>query len=486
MILSFILLWTLSLILIFNQPHRDNVRWGAASAFLAGIGAFSVAWTETFEPNLNRFESIRPWLSQVITPIVDVGLFMYRSGMPYAFLMFAVCYSGFFGIQFRRMLSFILLVPVISLAFLAPIDISATTKHPSTIWIAWTAVYLLAGCLLLFVGYLKQSNPVLKRKMGFLTLIVVPVVVFHLFAAYILLLFGIYDIWRFNDITLSVFFIVFLLLMTKTGFLGIRLKFENERLDSAMKAMTSGTSIINHTIKSDIGKINLLMSLIKQSVQQNDSSQIQTMADDVLQTTDHLYSFAMHIQKQIQDMDISMQKTPVRSLIEQALELLTPQLKHKRIAVSTHYSFDGDLECDPVHIREVLGNIMMNAMEAMPHGGKLTVTTDMANKQVAVTIKDTGTGIPRQHASRIMEPFYTTKNRAGNFGLGLSYCYNMMRKHGGHLSIHSRENEGTTVTLQFPTKFRKAISSLAPKGETIRGQNQRAARRGRSGLESGR
>ncbi len=103
----------------------------------------------------------------------------------------------------------------------------------------------------------------------------------------------------------------------------------------------------------------------------------------------------------------------------------------------------------PSEIREVLGNIFNNALDAMPHGGALTVRTGMLDGFVAVSVTDTGNGMSPETCRRIFEPFFTTKLEKGT-GMGMSVSYAIVSKFGGEIRVASREGEGTTITVMLP------------------------------------
>jgi signal transduction histidine kinase len=109
-----------------------------------------------------------------------------------------------------------------------------------------------------------------------------------------------------------------------------------------------------------------------------------------------------------------------------------------------------------VLIREVLKNLFTNAMEATEERGRLYLSLYETQKHVIVEIMDNGVGISPEDLPHVMEPFYTTKKESGNFGLGLSFCYNVMQKHEGFIEVESVLNEGTTVTLFFPKQKNSA------------------------------
>jgi PAS domain S-box-containing protein len=133
---------------------------------------------------------------------------------------------------------------------------------------------------------------------------------------------------------------------------------------------------------------------------------------------------------------------------------------------------------DPSQIVDVLLNLAINARDAMPHGGKLTIETANAvldaaycahhreatpGEYVMLSVADTGTGMPPDVLARAMEPFFTTKPPGKGSGLGLSTIYGFARQSGGHLGIDSEPGKGTTVRLYLPRTEAERDSGAAPK-----------------------
>jgi len=101
-------------------------------------------------------------------------------------------------------------------------------------------------------------------------------------------------------------------------------------------------------------------------------------------------------------------------------------------------------------IGEVVTNLILNAVDAMPGGGVLTIGTHQEGaERVAITVSDTGVGMPETVRRRVFEPFFTTKGQRGS-GLGLSVSYSIVKRHGGDIRIESEPGRGTTFTLTFP------------------------------------
>ena len=102
-------------------------------------------------------------------------------------------------------------------------------------------------------------------------------------------------------------------------------------------------------------------------------------------------------------------------------------------------------------LRQVFLNMISNAIDAMPDGGKLNISTSSYAKKVKVIISDTGSGIKDEHLAQIFDSFFTTKkDSVKGVGLGLSVCYGFIKEHGGDISVDSKMGEGTTFSICFP------------------------------------
>lgn len=105
---------------------------------------------------------------------------------------------------------------------------------------------------------------------------------------------------------------------------------------------------------------------------------------------------------------------------------------------------------DRGQIEQVMINLMMNALDAMPSGGAMTITVRRVVAACAIDIADTGTGITPAHLASLFEPFFTTKRERGGTGLGLAIARSIVESHGGTLTIRSEEGKGTTATIVLP------------------------------------
>ncbi len=107
-----------------------------------------------------------------------------------------------------------------------------------------------------------------------------------------------------------------------------------------------------------------------------------------------------------------------------------------------------EVEIDPEQIQQVLINIITNAVQAMPDGGKLAIGAREKGKFLEVEIADTGAGIPEEVRDEVFEPLFTT--RAKGIGLGLAVCKSIIDRHGGEIEVKSKVGEGTTFNIKLP------------------------------------
>ena len=105
---------------------------------------------------------------------------------------------------------------------------------------------------------------------------------------------------------------------------------------------------------------------------------------------------------------------------------------------------------DKVQIQQVIVNVVMNAAQAMPDGGTISVLTESTGNTVVLAISDQGMGIAEENLRRIFDPYFTTKRKGEGTGLGLSLCKKLIEANGGTIEVSSRLGSGTTVRLVFP------------------------------------
>lgn len=139
----------------------------------------------------------------------------------------------------------------------------------------------------------------------------------------------------------------------------------------------------------------------------------------------------------------------INSLINETLSLIEYQPSMRKVNIKRQANKElAHVEADPLQLKQVFLNIILNAVQAMPEGGELKIATDNNDNGIEVKISDTGTGIPEEGQQKIFQPFYTTKK--DGTGLGLSISYGIIKEHGGEIFVESRAGMGATFRIFLP------------------------------------
>lgn len=139
-------------------------------------------------------------------------------------------------------------------------------------------------------------------------------------------------------------------------------------------------------------------------------------------------------------------------VIRETLSLADPMLRAAKISVSTQlWSSLPPVFGNSGKLQQVFMNLILNARDAMPRGGELTIATESENSSVHVEVVDNGVGIPPDHLGKIFDPFFTTKATSRGTGLGLAVSYGIIREHSGKIDVESAVGRGTSFRLEFPS-----------------------------------
>ena len=176
-------------------------------------------------------------------------------------------------------------------------------------------------------------------------------------------------------------------------------------------------------------------SLVRVNSLQREAERLQTLFDEFLHLTDPFKG--------------RRTEEDINDIVGRLLAFFEPSARGGGIKVEFTLA-DGPLVCrvDESHLRRALLNILINAQQAMPHGGTMTVTTKAEDSFAVIEIADTGTGIGEEDRERVLRPFFSTK--AEGTGLGLSITQRVIHEHGGTLGFESQRDAGTTFTIRLP------------------------------------
>jgi two-component system, NtrC family, sensor kinase len=180
----------------------------------------------------------------------------------------------------------------------------------------------------------------------------------------------------------------------------------------------------------------------------------------IVQQTQRLDLVIQNVRRATRLPDAHFETVPVQDLLNETLPLAEPLIQKSGIQMSVTVDPETpSLYVDRYRMQTALFNLIQNAVEAMPEGGTISVSaaTVPARNAVAVTVQDTGPGIPQEVMARVCEPFFSTHTEEGLRGLGLAIVQDILKIHGGQMEIQSQPGTGTRVTLYFPIVESKVI-----------------------------
>lgn len=146
----------------------------------------------------------------------------------------------------------------------------------------------------------------------------------------------------------------------------------------------------------------------------------------------------------------AMSEVDVNSLLESSFNLVAHLPPKQNIRVVRELGQLQTVIGDADRLQQVFTNLLMNAIQAMPEGGTLTIRTTAEDGHVKVEVEDTGCGISKENMRKLFAPFFTTKRERHGVGLGLAVSYGIIRQHGGRIDVRSEEGVGSTFSVVLP------------------------------------
>ena len=160
--------------------------------------------------------------------------------------------------------------------------------------------------------------------------------------------------------------------------------------------------------------------------------------------------------------DAQFNEVDINRVLDDTLQLLEPQLRNTRVEIVRNYLPDLPAGYgNPSKLQQVFMNLVLNARDAMPVGGRLTIQTRLVETSIVVDFHDTGIGMSPEVIARIYDPFFTTKDVGQGTGLGLSLSYGIIQEHGGRIFVESRPREGTHFTIKLPTAMVRQMQAAS-------------------------
>jgi signal transduction histidine kinase/putative methionine-R-sulfoxide reductase with GAF domain len=208
---------------------------------------------------------------------------------------------------------------------------------------------------------------------------------------------------------------------------------------------------IAHEIRNPLTSINILIHSLTENLpsgssQREDLKVIEEEINRINEIVDQFLRFAKPAPP-------LLERTDVRPIFEETLQLLRPQIERQKISVQKDFQPlppNTLITIDKEQIKQVILNLLLNAIQAMPGGGQLKIKGQILSDDhwIQFLIQDSGVGIPSEDLEKLFDPFFST--REGGIGLGLSIAHRIIDQHNGKIEVESKPGKGTLFTLSLP------------------------------------
>ncbi|BBO87573.1 sensor histidine kinase [Desulfosarcina ovata] len=218
---------------------------------------------------------------------------------------------------------------------------------------------------------------------------------------------------------------------------------QSSRLAAAGKI----TAAMAHEIKNPLSSIKMLSQLLRDRLQ--DVPENQAMIRSILEEITRLERIVGDLANRMKPTALALVSTQINPLVDQLLPLIQPKLAHRKIQLQKDCQPGlPRVTLDPDKVKQVLWNLLLNAMDSMPAGGVATLRTRLAGDSICICVDDQGEGIAEDQRDRLFDPFVTTKPEG--LGLGLSTSREIAAAHGGTLTLENLATGVTRATLRLP------------------------------------
>ncbi len=221
-----------------------------------------------------------------------------------------------------------------------------------------------------------------------------------------------------------------------------------------LRALGQMAAGVSHDLKNILNPLSMHAQIIQRALNRGDAAQVNASVDELrtiirrgVETLERLRAFSR------QSPDAQAERLDLNRLVREAVAIARPRMSSKVAALSHIVEELGDVPPIVARADEIIAaivNLVVNAIDAMPEGGTITLRTGRADSSVWLTVSDTGPGMSPDVQARVFEPFFTTKGAEGT-GLGLAMVFATVQRHRGTISLETAPGRGATFTLSFPT-----------------------------------
>jgi signal transduction histidine kinase len=448
-----LLLWSFMLLIYFSAKNSKTNRWCVISIFVFSLGTLKEYLYYDLVPILvNHFGyAINMQKMEYIYSVMTAIL--YFLVMPCC-VIFSLYFSGYQDINSKRLRHikyFIFSLSILLNFIYFPYKISFYQHNSRTFWYVLSVYNIFYGTMMTFIMLktaFRVKSPLIRRQKKLISVIILPPIWYWLITIFVIHSLGIislYKVWEDNAVILFASILLYIVTAFTEGIMGLKLQYNNYHWDSDMKVAGKGAFYTSHILKNEITKIDWCLNNLSTHFNEEKPAEL----DIIHRSVNHLKQFVDKTQLYANEIILKKENASLAEIIDNAVNSAKKNMGNG-IKIEVDYSERDYLSCDPAHMTEVLNNLISNAAEAMNNEGKISILVKKNKNMQLIIISDEGEGIPRKYKKQVFNPYFTTKKTSSHFGLGLSYCYNVMKKHKGYIDLNSEEGKGSSFYLYLP------------------------------------
>jgi Signal transduction histidine kinase len=466
------------LVILFylSNPQNKLNRWCAISGVFFWVGIFKQAVMYEIIPALHNILGISG-LDLRFVPLHAVFTWMiYTLATPT--MVIAGLYFGNIDAtnsKYMRLFKLVIYIPgVVLLFFFSPLHFREYQLGGRSFWITYTIYNLVYSLILTFLairGVRIEKGDAAHSQKKRVAVILLPLLYYWLVSIFgvrlidALKLFELalqLKLWQLNVFLTLICVTVFIVLAFKDGFMGLQLAAQNYNWSSdssLMNLINANAEYASHFLKSQTTNMRMSIYLLREyynsSPDNYDENDVVENLDIISRSISSIESYFDRIKHHSQA--IRLEKEGLYRLTDLLTDAAAISLGIVP-NIALHMDIDENvyIMCDELHMTEVFINIITNSVEAINEknidNGFIQITGHKYRTKYNIYFKDNGTGIDSEILSSIFAPRASTKSKDKNSGLGLSYSKNVMRVHSGNISVNSKQGEGTTIIIAFPSK----------------------------------
>jgi nitrogen fixation/metabolism regulation signal transduction histidine kinase len=232
---------------------------------------------------------------------------------------------------------------------------------------------------------------------------------------------------------------------------------ENKRLEERLREAEHLSAVgqlsrsIAHEIRNPLNFISLSIDHIREKYRPQRSEEARNfvaLVSSIKQEIHRLNKLVSDFLDYGKPFKLNVQRIPIEGMLNGVVAIIKAKAASERIVIKETFNFMPEITVDPELMKTCILNVVMNAFQAMPQGGTLTIATAKDDGKFVLSVKDTGRGVSKEHLSKVFEPFFTTKT--SGLGLGLATTKRIIEEHRGKIDFSSDEGVGSCVIISLP------------------------------------